>query len=117
MQYKRSERVASLIQEEVSKMLVHELRDPNLAMVTITKVRLTDDLRDAKIYYSVLGDDDRKQEVSEALDRAKGRIRSELGRRIKLRFVPTIRFFYDDTTEYANHIESLLKKINDEKKQ
>ena len=114
MQYKRSERIAAFIQEEVSKMLLTELKDPAVGFVTITKVQVTDDLRYAKIYYSVLGGDDKIDESRDALDRATGHIRTELGRRLKMRFVPTITFHYDDTTAYADHIEQLLKKIKEE---
>lgn len=114
MHYKRSDRISAFIQEEVSKMLLNELKDPAVGFVTVTKVNVTDDLKYAKIYYSVLGDDDKKQESAAALKRATGHIRTELGRRLKIRFVPEIRFVYDDTTEYANHIENLLNKIREE---
>jgi len=117
MNYKRSDRIASLIKEETSKILLTELRDPSFGFVTITRVRMTDDLRHAKIYYSVLGDDSKKQAAQEALENATGLFRSEIGRRIKIRHTPSIRFFYDDSTEYADHIESLLKKINSENKE
>lgn len=114
MHYKRSDKVAAFIQEEVSKMLLHELKDPAVGFITITKVQVTDDLRYAKIYYSVLGGDDKKDESTAALQRATGHIRTELGRRLKIRFVPALTFIYDDSTEYADHIEHLLKKIRDE---
>jgi len=113
MHYKRSDRVAAFIREEVSTMLLSELKDPAVKSITITKTRVTDDLRHAKIYYSVLGEAEKKAESAKALDRATGFIRTELGRRLKIRFVPSITFLFDDTTEYADHIEHLLKKIKE----
>lgn len=114
MHYKRSDRISAFIQEEVSKMILNELKDPDVGFITITKVQVTDDLRYAKIYYSVLGDDDKKENSAAALKRATGHIRTELGRRLKTRFVPELTFVFDDTTEYANHIENLLNKIKSE---
>ena len=113
MQYKRSDKIAAFIHEEVGKMLLTELKDPEIGFITITKVRVTDDNRHAKIYYSVFGDD-KKDQSAEALKRATGHIRTELGRRLTIHFVPAIMFIYDNTTEYADHIEHLLKKINNE---
>ena len=112
MNYKRSERVAMLIKQEVSNMLITELKDPGLGFVTVTGVKLSDDLRHCKVYYSTLGGQEQKHKVQQALTRAKGRIRKEIGRRIKLRMVPEIIFSYDESTEYADHIEALIKKIH-----
>ncbi len=114
MHYKRSERVAALIHEEIGKMLLTEMKDPDISQVTVTKVEMTDDLRYAKIYYSVLGDDAKKEASKKALERSQGFIRSAIGRRIKIRFAPEITFVYDDTAAYADHIEQLLKKIKEE---
>jgi len=114
MNYKRSDRLAAVIQEEMSNVLLHGTKDPAFGFITITKVKVTDDNRHAKIYYSVLGDEKKKQESQEALERAKGFFRSELGHRIRIRFVPTVTFVYDDSTEYADHIEQLIKQINKE---
>ncbi|MBN1464259.1 30S ribosome-binding factor RbfA [candidate division KSB1 bacterium] len=111
MHYKRSDRVAAFIRQEVGSMLVRQIKDPALALITVTKTRVTDDLRHAKIYYSVYGDEQKKDAAAKALERAKGFMRTELGHRLTLRFVPEITFVFDDTTEYADHIEHLLKKI------
>jgi len=112
--YKRSERVAAVIKEEVSQIILQELHNTQFSFITITKVKVSDDIRHAKIYFSVLGDDEKKNKVLSALEKAKGLIRSEIGHRIKIRFVPTIEFFYDDSAEYAEHIEMLLNKIKHE---
>jgi ribosome-binding factor A len=110
MRYKRADRVAALLKEEVSRILLREIKDPELRFVTITKVKLSDDLRHAKLYFSVLPNID-KQRVQKGLDRANRFIRGEIGHRLDLRYVPTLQFFYDDSADYAEHIDSLLKKI------
>ena len=114
MHYKRADRVSAVIKEEVGKMLLSGMKDPDVANVTVTKVDVTDDLRYAKIYYSVLGDETKVEAAKKALARSRGYVRSEIGRRIKIRFTPEISFVHDDTAAYADHIEHLLKKIKDE---
>ena len=107
-------RVAALIKEEVSQIILRDLHDPDLGFVTITKVRLSNDLKHAKIYYSVLGDDEKKEKSADALERSLKSIRMEVGHRIKVRAVPTLQFFYDDSIEYADRINHLINQINKE---
>lgn len=114
MQYKRSDRVAALIKEEVSQIILRDLHDPDLGFITIIKARLSSDLKHAKIYYSVFGDDEKKAKSAAALERALKAIRSEVGHRIKLRSVPTLQFFYDDSGEYADKINQIINKLNQE---
>lgn len=114
MQYKRSDRVASVIHEKIGALLIREIKDPALSVVTITKVQVTDDVRHAKIFYSVYGDRQEKKDAAEALERAKGFIRTQVGSVLSLRFVPTITFRFDDSIEYADHIDQLIKKLHDE---
>lgn len=106
--------MAAVIQEQVGKMLLTDMKDPHVHLITVTKVEVTDDLRYAKIYYSVLGDEEKKKLAEKALERSRGYVRTGVGRRLALRFAPEIRFVYDDTSAYADHIEQLLKKIKDE---
>ena len=114
MPYKRANRVAAVIKEEISQILLREIHDPDLGFVTITGVRLSNDLRHAKVFYSVLGDQGRRDETRSALERSLKFIRSEVGQRVRLRFVPTLQFVYDDSTEYADKINRLLKRIRQE---
>jgi ribosome-binding factor A len=114
MQYKRSDRVAALIKEEVSQIILRDLHDPDLGFITITKARLSNDLKHAKIFYSVLGDEEKKEKSAAALERSLKAIRSEVGHRIKLRAVPTLQFFFDDSIEYADRINQLLNQLNKE---
>ncbi|MFQ5636645.1 MAG: 30S ribosome-binding factor RbfA [bacterium] len=109
--FKRSQRVAQLLREEISKMITYDLKDPAMRMSTIATVRLSDDLKFAKIYVSVIGSAQEKDAAIQGLNRAKSWIRSELGRRLDLRHVPQIDFSQDDTVDYAQKIERLLKQI------
>lgn len=109
---RRSQRVASQIKSEISWLIEHKLRDPRKGFVTITRVRLSPDLKIASIYYSVLGKDEEKEATNDALGRAKSFLKHELGNRINLRVVPDLRFFYDDSLDYSEKISTLLNKIN-----
>ena len=109
---RRSQKVASQIKENLSWLIEHKLRDPRKGFVTITKVRLSPDLKLANVYYSVLGEPEDRQSTEEALSRAKAFLRHELGSRVKLRFLPELRFFYDDSLDYSDKIARLLNKIN-----
>lgn len=115
MNYKRADRVAALIKEEVSQIVLQEIKDPDIGFLTITKVKLSSDLKHAKIFYSVLGDAPKQESAKNALDRSLKYIRSLVGHRMRLRLVPTLEFFYDDSAAYADHIEQLLQKIKQEK--
>jgi len=112
MQYRRADRVGDLIKEEISRIIQYELKDPGIGFVTITAVKLSDDLRHAKIFYSVLGDEKANKESSCALERACGFIQHEIGRRLRLKYTPEICFCFDPSVEYGAHIETLLKKIH-----
>ena len=114
MRGKRSDKVGDLIKVEIAHMLLHELKDPRIGFVTVTGVAVSDDLRHAKVYYSVFGDEPARQESAAGLESAKGYMKRELGRRIRLKFVPEITFFRDDSLEYARTIDNVLQRIKDE---
>jgi ribosome-binding factor A len=111
MQYKRSDRVAEQIRTEIGDIVLHDLNDPSLGMITITHVTISHDLRHAKIFYSVLGDEARQKAAHDAMHRSLGHFRGEIGHRIRLRFVPELSLHYDDSAAYADHINHLLKEI------
>jgi ribosome-binding factor A len=115
MDGKRSERVADLIRKEVSQMLVRSIKDPRIGFVTITRVALSEDCRFAKIYFSVTGGLEEREKSIKGLDSAKGYVRKELGRRIRLRYTPEIVFQFDPSIEYAIHMEELMQSIHQEK--
>lgn len=114
--YKRSARVGELIQQEISKILL-EIRDPHFGFVTVMGVKITDDLKNAKVFYSVLGNEEDKIKAKNVLDRAAHFIRYSLGKRISLRFLPSLEFVHDDTPEKAGRVFDLLRKIEEEKAQ
>jgi ribosome-binding factor A len=109
---KRSEKVADLIQKEISEMLVKSLKDPRIGFVTITRVEVSDDCRFAKIYFSVMGSLTEREKSSRGLDNAKGYIRRELGRRMGLRYTPDIKFQFDPSIEYAIHIGEVIEHLH-----
>ncbi|MFA4993588.1 MAG: 30S ribosome-binding factor RbfA [Candidatus Omnitrophota bacterium] len=109
----RQERVEEAIKKEVSLIIHDELKDPRIGFVTITRVELTKDLRNAKVFYSVLGKDEDCKKTKLALDSALGYIRSLVAQRINLRFATELMFYEDHSTEYSVRIEEVLNKIKD----
>lgn len=108
--YKRAERVSRLLKEELSDIMLNRLKDPRMGFITVTDVKVTDDLKLARVYISVLRDEE-KEKTIETLNSAKSFIRSELGKRIKLRSTPELDFRLDTTAEYGANIEKLLREI------
>ncbi|MBP7340836.1 MAG: 30S ribosome-binding factor RbfA [Smithellaceae bacterium] len=111
MNFKRADRVGELILAEMSDILLKTVKDPRLHAVTITAVKVTDDLRNARIYFVEMGKDELNEEVQAGLTRARGFVRRELGHRLQLRFVPDIVFVHDKSFGYGNRIEKLLVQI------
>lgn len=112
MQYKRKDRVADLLKREVAQIVQSDLKDPGLGFVTITGAKLSADLKQARIFYSVLGDQDSKEKTASALNRACGFIQNEIGKRLKLKYTPEVLFQFDGSVEYGAHIEELIEKIH-----
>ncbi len=110
----RAERVASLIRHEIATMVSREYSDPGLGFITVTDVRVTPDLRLAKISFSVLGDQNLKDQTMKMLNGDKSRIRNILGPRLQLKFIPTLEFSLDDTLDRVERINTIIKKIHDE---
>jgi ribosome-binding factor A len=113
--FKRSDRVSELLRHEIS-MMIQEIKDPRLGFVTITSVHLSDDLMDAKIYYSILGNDEERKISSEIIRNSVYEIRHRLGRKLEsLRKVPVLTFILDDTPEKAQRVDLILKQLESEK--
>lgn len=108
---KRSEKVAEAIHEMVSELLIKGLKDPRIGFVTITGVKIADDLGLATIYFSVIGSDEEKKATTQGLNSARGFVRKEIGKSLRIRHIPDITFRYDESIEYGSHIENLLKEI------
>ena len=113
--FKRTERVSDQMKQEIADILMRKIKDPRIGFVTVTDVDLADDLRNAKVFVSVYGGDDQKKASLEGLKSASSFIRSELGRRMRLRYVPELLFRFDATVERGAHIMELLREIEDKK--
>jgi ribosome-binding factor A len=111
MNTRRQRRVAEAIHRELSLLLVREVRDPRLADITITDVRITPDLLIARIYFTVLGDAEAEKEALAALQHAGGFLRTQLATRVRLRFAPELIFEVDKSVAYGRRIEELLDQI------
>ncbi len=110
--FKRSEKVAEAIHEMVSELLVKGLKDPRIGFVTITGVKVTDDLHLATVYFTVIGSDAEKNSTEQGLNSARGFIRKEMGKTLRMRYVPDLLFRYDASVEYGARIETILKEIS-----
>ena len=104
----RARRLSGRIKQIVATFLERSVKDPRLGMVTITDVRLTGDLHDATIFYTVFGDEEAHADSAAALESVKGMLRSEVGRQTGVRFTPTLTFVVDSLGEDAKHIDELL---------
>ncbi|MCI4626217.1 MAG: 30S ribosome-binding factor RbfA [Candidatus Magnetoovum sp. WYHC-5] len=111
--YKRSKRVKDLIREEVTDIILHKLKDPRLGFITITDTEITEDLKLAKVYVSVLKKKD-SEVVLKILNSARGFIKRELSSIVRLKHMPELEFFEDHSIDYANRIESLIKQTKGE---
>ncbi|WP_018757889.1 30S ribosome-binding factor RbfA [Paenibacillus terrigena] len=106
-------RVGEQLKKELSQMIQSELKDPRIGFVTVTGVEVTNDLSQATVYLSVLGDDEQKSNTLKALAKANGYLRSELGKRVRLRHTPVLIFKFDSSIEYGSRIEKILGEIQD----
>jgi ribosome-binding factor A len=104
----RARRLAGRIKQIVATYVETQIKDPRLGMVTVTDVRLTGDLHEATIFYTVYGDENDRAESTAALEAAKGQMRSEVGRQTGVKFTPTLAFVLDELPESAKHLDDLL---------
>lgn len=108
---KRATRVADVIRNELSILIVQRVRDPHLRDISISRVELSDDLRHAKIYYTSLQGISVQETVKRRLVKARGFMRSHLAKKLNLRFTPELHFWYDETVEKVEEMEKLLADI------
>jgi len=114
MQGSRADKVVESIKEEISNIVDREIKDPRIGFVTITHVELKDDLRYAKVFFSKMGTQDEKKKALKGLESATGFIRKLVAERLDLRYAPEIVFKLDESAEYSQHIEDVLKKIKEQ---
>ena len=108
--YKRSQRVGDLLREEIADIVVHRLKDPRIGFITITGVDVTDDIKLARVYVSIFKEEEKKPTLK-ILNAAKSFIRTELSKRLRMKFIPSIEFKLDISIEYGDRIEKLLREI------
>ena len=108
----KSERVASIIKRCISEMLTMELNDPKIGFVTVTDVEVSNDLSFAKVYVTFLGKQERNDAGLKALQRAKGKIRTFISRRLDTRKCPDLIFLLDDSLEKGNRIDAIIEGLN-----
>ena len=114
MPSKRLKQVSGLLKSEISTIMQTRLKDPLVGFTTVTDVVVSNDLRIAKVYISVYGDDQQKQDTLRGLERARAYIQSELSSRVRLRYMPVLHFYLDESLAYGMHINRLLDKIQNE---
>lgn len=107
----RVEKLQELIKQEFSKIILNDVKNPNIGFVTITQVELTNDLRHAKIWLSAYGSKEAQEKTIQGIAHSLGYIRSEIGKRIRLKFVPELHLQTDTSLEYSEHIQKLLMQI------
>lgn len=112
--YKRADRVKELLREEISRY-VQSIQDPHLGFVTVTEIKLSNDLQHARMFYSVIGEEEQKKYTHALLLDHMYPLRKLLGKRLSLRRIPEIQLVSDDTSEKASRIFSLLNQIHEEK--
>lgn len=108
----RQRKIADQIKKALSQIIDRKLKDPRKGFITVTKVKVSGDLRIANVYYTSLGDKDTQKSSQEALESAKNFLRNEMAPGLNLRYIPELRFYYDESLEYSEHINKLIEKIH-----
>jgi len=101
------------LREEISTIIQQEIKDPGLGFITVIDVKMTDDLKYAKVFYSVFGTDEEKERTAQALKRATSYVKHVLGERVRLKYMPDITFVFDTEQERMARIDEILKKASD----
>ncbi|MBQ1940776.1 MAG: 30S ribosome-binding factor RbfA [Anaerovibrio sp.] len=113
----RIEKIQELMKQEISKIILQELKDPRIGFVTVTQVEVSRDLSLAKVYISIMGSEEQIEGSWKGLQSSLGFIRREVGHRIRLRITPELRFVLDKSLDYSDHIQKLLLQIERDEKQ
>ena len=112
MDSSRKNRMQEEVKKTVSEIVQKEAKDPDIGFVTITNVELSGDLRHAKVYVSIYGDEQQRQKTLDALERATGFVRSELGNRMRFKHVPELVFKFDASIEHGDNINKILRELD-----
>jgi len=109
----RMKRVNEACKEALGEILQKEIKDPRVGFVTVTKVEVSADLKQAKVWVSVLGDEEEEEKTREGLGKAKGFMRRELGRRVRLRYTPELKIYFDHGAEVSERVQGLLHDLEE----
>ena len=112
--HNRPERVAQMIQELLGQLFARGMRDPRIGLVTITGVKMSPDLREARVYWTVHGDAEQRKQTAKGLENARGFLRRGIATEIKLRVTPNLMFTYDEAIDRGERIEQLIRQVHDE---
>jgi len=110
--FPRSDRVGGLLKKNLSDLLQKKIKDPRLQMTTITNVKMSSDLRHARIYFIKSGGEKSKIEAIEGFKNALGYVKRTLARQLGLRYMPELKFFYDESFDHGSHIDKVLDSLN-----
>ncbi len=111
----RIERINSLIKQEIGFILQHDLKNSKLGFVTVLRADISKDLKSGRIFVSIMGNADTKHETIDILNKSAGYIQKILGSRVRLRYMPKLKFIYDDIIDHSIHIQEVLDRINKDK--
>ena len=111
----RPDRVADQIRKELSVLIAREVHDPGIGFLTITRVKVTPDLQQARVFYTTIGDAEARKDSARALGRATPFLRRQVGQRLRLRNVPELTFMYDESIEQQDRIEKIIQEIHAER--
>ena len=111
----RPDRVADQIRKELSILIARQVQDPGIGFLTVTRVKVTPDLQQARIFYTIIGDEKARKETARALGRALPFLRRQMGQRLRLRHVPELQFMYDETIEQQDRVEKIIQDIRAER--
>lgn len=112
---RRSKRIVEVLKQAISSIIVHELSDPRIGFVTVTKVELAEDSKTAKVYVSILGEKSKEKTSIYGLQNARKHIQGILVRRLKIRFIPVLSFHIDDSLKKMDHINQLIESVSTDK--
>ena len=113
----RTGRVGDQIRVEIAELLARVVQDPGIGFLTITHVKVTADLQQARVYYTTLGDEQARKESRRALERVTPFLRRQIGQRLRLRRVPELQFFFDESVERGDRIEQILQELSEERRE
>jgi ribosome-binding factor A len=115
--HSRPERVAQMVQQLLGEVFARGMRDPRIGLVTITGVKMSPDLREARVYWTVHGDSEQRAHTAKGLDKARGFLRREIGAQLKLRLTPDLHFTYDEAIDRGERIELLIRKVHEDERE